>query len=80
MWAVVTQLPVRALSLGARLWGFYLHLLSVGLWAPLFCLFLLLRVLSVCAQEAGKAVLTAVASVAICVQVCGVYLVLHGLA
>lgn len=80
MWGVVTQLPVRALSLGARLWGLYLHLLSVGLWAPLFCLLLLLRVLSMCAQEAGKAVLTAAASVAVWVQVCGGYLVLHGLA
>ena len=51
MWGVVTQLPVRALGLGARLWGLYLHLLSVGLWAPLFCLLLLLRLLSVCVQE-----------------------------
>ena len=80
MWGVVTQLPVRALGLGARLWGLYLRLLSVGLWAPLFCLLLLLRVLSVCVQEVGKAVLTAAASVAVWVQVCGGYIVLKGLA
>lgn len=80
MWGVVTQLPVRALGLGARLWGLYLHLLSVGLWAPLFCLLLLLRLLSVCVQELGKAVLTAAASVAVWIQVCGGYIVLQGLA
>lgn len=80
MWGAVTQLPGRALGLGARVWGFYLHLLSLGLRALLLCLLLLLRTLYVCVQEAGKAMFTAVGSVALAARVCGIHVLLQGVA
>ena len=78
MWGVVAQLPVRALGLGMRVWGIYLHLLSLGLWALLFCFLLLLRGLFLCVQEWGRAVLTAARSVALAALVGGVYVFLQG--
>lgn len=80
MWGVVTQLPVRALGLGMYMWDLYLHLLSLGLWALLLCLLLLLRGLCVCVQEGGRAVLRAARSVALAAHVCGVYVFLQGVA
>lgn len=80
MWGVVTQLPVRTLSLGMRMWDLYLHLLSLGLWALLLCLLLLLRGLFVCVREGGRAVLRAARSVALAAHVCGVYVFLQGVA
>uniref|UniRef100_A0A8D1EMV3 Calsyntenin 3 n=1 Tax=Sus scrofa TaxID=9823 RepID=A0A8D1EMV3_PIG len=76
MWSAVTQLPVRALGLGVWVWGLYIHLLSLGLWAVL----LLLQMPYVCAKEAGKALLSAVGSVALMAQVCGGYIFLQGVA
>uniref|UniRef100_A0A8C4MCK7 Calsyntenin 3 n=1 Tax=Equus asinus TaxID=9793 RepID=A0A8C4MCK7_EQUAS len=76
MWGVVTQLPVRALGLGVPVWGLYLHLLSLGLWA----LVLLLRVLYVCVQKVGRAVLMAACSVALAAHICGMYVFLQGIA
>nr|XP_011743975.1 uncharacterized protein LOC105484223 [Macaca nemestrina] len=80
MWGVVTQLPVRALGLGVRVWGLYLHLLSLGLRAFLLCFLVLLRELCVCVQEAGRAVLTVARSVALTAHVCSVYVFLQGAA
>ncbi|KAF6118045.1 calsyntenin 3 [Phyllostomus discolor] len=80
MWGAVAQLPVRALGLGMRVWGIYLHLLSLGLQALLLCLLLLLRGLFLCVQEGGRAVLTAARSVAFAALVGGVYLFLQGVA
>ncbi|XP_045222376.2 uncharacterized protein [Macaca fascicularis] len=80
MWGVVTQLPVRALGLGVRVWGLYLHLLSLGLRAFLLCFLVLLRELCMCVQEAGRAVLTVARSVALTAHVCSVYVFLQGAA
>ncbi|XP_037703995.1 uncharacterized protein LOC119543297 [Choloepus didactylus] len=80
MWGLVSQLPVRVLGLGVRLWGLYLHVLSLGLWALLFFPQVLLWVLYVCVQEAGRVVLTAAHSASLAVHVCSVYVFLQGLA
>uniref|UniRef100_A0A5F4WKW2 Calsyntenin 3 n=1 Tax=Callithrix jacchus TaxID=9483 RepID=A0A5F4WKW2_CALJA len=80
MWGVVTQLPVRALGLGVHVWGLYLRLLSLGLWAFLLCILVLLRELCVCVLEAGRAVFTAARSVALVAHACSVYVFLQGLA
>ncbi|KAG8509083.1 Calsyntenin-3 [Galemys pyrenaicus] len=74
MWAVVTQLPLRALSLGVRAGGLCFRLLSLGLWTLLLCLFLPLRVLCVC----GGAVLMAARPLILRVRVWSVYLFLQG--
>lgn len=76
MWGAVTQLPARALGLGVLVWG---HLLSLGLWALSLCFLWPLRVLYVCVQM-GRAGLTAACSVALTAHVCGVYVLLQGLA
>lgn len=78
MWQVATQLPRRALGLGVSLWGLFLHLLCQAFVAPLLCLFVLLRVLSLCVQNGAQAVFTAARSVALRVQVCSVYVFLQG--
>ncbi|XP_012587953.1 PREDICTED: uncharacterized protein LOC105854355 [Condylura cristata] len=80
MWAVVTQLPMWALSLGVRAWGLCRHLLSLGLWTLLLCLLLPLRVLHVCVQQGGSAVLMAARSLALRVCIWSIYLFLQGVA
>uniref|UniRef100_A0A8I3PJE0 Calsyntenin 3 n=2 Tax=Canis lupus familiaris TaxID=9615 RepID=A0A8I3PJE0_CANLF len=76
----VAQLPTRALSLGTLVWGLYLHLLSVGMWAFRSWLLLPPRVLYVCVREAARAMLTAACSVALTTHVWAVYVFLQGLA
>ncbi|XP_055465376.1 uncharacterized protein LOC129678549 [Psammomys obesus] len=78
MWQIAIQLPKRALGLGVYLWGFFLHLLSQVLGAPLLCFFGLLHMLSVCAQHGAQAVFTAAYSVAHRAHVCGAYVFLQG--
>jgi hypothetical protein len=80
MKCVVTQLPTRVLGLGVHFWGLYLYWLSLRLWTPVFCLFLLLQVLCVYVQKVSRAVLTAAFSVALMAQVCGIYVFLQGVA
>lgn len=78
MWQVAIQLPRRALDLGVYLWALFLHLLFQGFGAPLLCLFMLLRVLSLCVQNGAQVVFTAAYSVALRAQVCSIYVFLHG--
>lgn len=78
MWQVAIQLPRRALDLGVYLWALFLHLLFQGFGAPLLCLLMLLRVLSLCVQNGAQVVFTAAYSVALRVQVCSIYVFLHG--
>lgn len=78
MWQVAIQLPRRALGLGVYLWGLFLHLLSQGFGFPLLCLLMLLRGLSLCAQNGARVVFTAARSVALRAQVCSVYVFLQG--
>uniref|UniRef100_A0A673TV94 Calsyntenin 3 n=1 Tax=Suricata suricatta TaxID=37032 RepID=A0A673TV94_SURSU len=78
MWGVATQLSMRALCLGTCVWGLLLHLLALGLWAPLFCVLVLLRVLCVCVQEVARTVLAAACSVVLMAHVCGVQVFLQG--
>lgn len=78
MWQTATRLPKRALGLGVYLWGVFLYLLSQVFWAPLLCLLLLLRVLSVCTQNGVRAVFTAVHSVALRAHAWSVYVFLQG--
>lgn len=80
MWGAVTQLPVRALSLGTWMWDRCLHLLSVGLRALLLCLLLPLQALCVCARQVARAMLAAACSVARAARVCAVYILLQGVA
>nr|XP_012616108.1 uncharacterized protein LOC105869072 [Microcebus murinus] len=80
MWGVVTQLSVRALGLGVRVWGLCLHLLSLGLRALWLCPLMCVRVLCVCVQQLGRAVLAAARSVALMAHVCSVYVFLQGVA
>lgn len=72
------QMPRRALCLGVYLWGLFLHLLSQGFGAPLLCLLMLLRVLSLCTQNGAQVVFTAARSVALRAQVWSVYVFLQG--
>lgn len=78
MWQVAIQLPRRALVLGVYLWGLFLHLLCQAFVAPLLCLFVLLRVLSLCARNGAQLVSAAAHSVALRAQVCSVYVFLQG--
>lgn len=78
MWGVAAQLPVRALSLGTRVWALHLRLLSLGLWAPLLCVLVLLRALCVCVRGAARVGLAAACSAALTAHVCGVYIFLQG--
>lgn len=78
MWQVAIQLPRRALGLGVYLWALFLHLLFQGFGIPLLCLLMLLRVLSLCAQNGAQVVFTAARSVALRAQICSVYVFLHG--
>lgn len=80
MWQVVTQLPKRAVGVGVRLWGLFLHLLSRGFVVPLLWLLMLLRVLCVCVQKGVRVVVTAACSVALRAHACSAYIFLQGVA
>ena len=80
MWRAATQLPTRALSLGTRVRGLCLHLLSRGLRALLLCVPVLPRALCACVREVARPVLTAAGSVALAAHICGVYIFLQGVA
>ncbi|XP_029415682.1 uncharacterized protein LOC115068822 [Nannospalax galili] len=80
MWRVVTQLPKRALVLEVHLWGLFLHLLSQGLWAPLLCLLMLLRMMYVWVQKGARVAFTAACPVGFRAQVCSIYVFLQGVA
>lgn len=78
MWKIAIQLPRRALGLVVYLWGLFLHLLSLGFGAPLLCFLVLLRVLSLAAQNVAQVVFMAARSVALRIQICSVYVFLQG--